>query len=238
LNEFHNLLEGIYTILEDKFWISPVNSIRKAENKIFQMIIAEKIGFEIPESLITTLKSEAISFIRSQKDDCIIKAIKTGFIENKKYPKIIFTNNISKNILSSLDRIKYCPTYFQKRVEKSYDLRVTVVGKVVFPAKIDSQSFEETKTDWRKGENAFLNFEALNLHETIKTKCIDLTKALNLQFSAIDLVVDINNKIEFLEINPNGQWAWIEKRLDYNISGELSNLLIKSGSNNEAIQYS
>ena len=30
----------------------------------------------------------------------------------------------------------------------------------------------------------------------------------------------------FLEVNPNGQWQWLEKILNLNISGEIINYLI------------
>jgi len=57
------MLEGIYKILRDRFWISPVASIREAENKIYQLLVARDIGFEIPRSLITTLQKNAEAFL-------------------------------------------------------------------------------------------------------------------------------------------------------------------------------
>jgi len=50
-------------------------------------------------------------------------------------------------------------------------------------------------------------------------------KFLNLNFGAIDLILNEYGEYVFLEINPNGQWAWIEKLLDFNISGAIVNLL-------------
>ena len=58
--------------------------------------------------------------------------------------------------------------------------------------------------------------------------CLKLTKKLELNFSAIDLILDKNKDYIFLEINPNGQWAWIEKRLGYNISCEIIKLLMEN----------
>jgi len=37
--------------------------------------------------------------------------------------------------------------------------------------------------------------------------------------------LDKNSNFIFLEINPNGQWAWIEKQTEYQISNEIVNLL-------------
>jgi MvdD pre-ATP grasp domain len=51
LREITYTLEGLYSILFERFWISPVFSIRKAENKIYQLILAKQLGFMIPKSI-------------------------------------------------------------------------------------------------------------------------------------------------------------------------------------------
>jgi glutathione synthase/RimK-type ligase-like ATP-grasp enzyme len=50
------------------------------------------------------------------------------------------------------------------------------------------------------------------LPETVVAACIEVTAALGLRFSAIDLIQDRDGAYWFLEANPNGQWAWIENR--------------------------
>ena len=54
---------------------------------------------------------------------------------------------------------------------------------------------------------------------------LSLLKTLNLRFGAIDFILDKKGNYIFLEINPNGQWAWIEKQTGYEISNEITNLL-------------
>jgi glutathione synthase/RimK-type ligase-like ATP-grasp enzyme len=49
---------------------------------------------------------------------------------------------------------------------------------------------------------------------------------LNLRFGAIDFILDESGEYVFLEINPNGQWAWIERKTGYKISSEIVNLLV------------
>lgn len=43
---------------------------------------------------------------------------------------------------------------------------------------------------------------------------------------AIDMIVTPNGKHYFLEINANGQWAWIETIAEQQISLEIAHLLI------------
>jgi hypothetical protein len=226
--EHYYTLEGIYKILADKYWINDIYAIREAENKVFQLRLAKQIGFEIPESIVTSIPEKASRFIDFH-EECIVKPLKTGLIEDTNSQKYIFTTQLTKNDIFPLERIKYCPTLIQRKIDKAYDIRVTVVGDKIFPARINSQVYEETKVDWRRGDRIDLRYDILELHRSINEMCILLTKSLKLHFSAIDLVMDNNGKIFFLEINPNGQWAWIEKRLGYDISGEIINLLKMGG---------
>lgn len=222
LNEISNYLEGLYKILENAFWISPVFAIRQAESKIYQLQVAKKMGFNISPSLITNNEIIAEKFL--EKFESIIKPIKTGFIEDKGNEKIIFTTLF--NDKSELHRIKVCPTYFQKFIHKKADIRVTVIGNKVFSAQILSQEHEETKIDWRKAERLKLIYQKIELPKELSKLCVELTKKLGLNFGAIDFVKDELGNYIFLEINPNGQWAWIERQLDYNLSYEVSKLLI------------
>ncbi len=227
LKEIAYTLEGLYKILIDKFWISPVFSIREAENKIYQLLLAEKLGFTIPNSIITNEKQCAELFI-SENDENIIKPIKTGAIDEQGNERVIFTSNFNTDQMGSLNRISFCPTYFQEKIEKKADLRVTVVGDKLFAVKINSQLHLESRTDWRKGSE-YVVYEEFDLRSEVQRKCLELTKALNLNFGAIDLVIDQKDNYIFLEINPNGQWAWLEEKLSLPISDQIIELLKKAG---------
>ena len=55
-------------------------------------------------------------------------------------------------------------------------------------------------------------------------------KDLGLCFGAIDMILTPKNEYVFLEVNPNGQWGWIEELTRVPISSAVANLLIKAGS--------
>ena len=59
------------------------------------------------------------------------------------------------------------------------------------------------------------------LPEEIATACQRLMKALNLRFGAVDLVLAPNGQYYFLEINPNGQWLWLEDKLGFPITNKI-----------------
>lgn len=216
-------LEGIYSILHNAFWISPVWAIRKAENKIQQLIIAERLGFNVPSSVVSDIPQHVNDFLSQHANDCIIKPIHTGHVEDAVAPRVVFTNLL--DFSPSDEQIRVTPNYLQKQIHKNYDIRVTVVGEKVFAARITSQQTEETIVDWRKGEQ-LLKHEEINLPEEVKSKCISLVQCLGLQYGAIDLILDTKGNYIFLEINPNGQWAWIENLTHLPISQEIAKQLI------------
>lgn len=227
-NELFYTLEGLYKLLDGAFWLNNVRDIRNSENKIYQLLIAQKIGLAIPNSIITNNKERALAFYETQ-NDCIIKPIKSGLVmANEKEEGVIFTNKIKLDV-NNAERIEASPIYLQQHIEKKGDIRITIVGKEIFPAFIHSQDFDASKTDWRRANHP-LGHSHINIPDSIKDLCLRLTKELNLNFAAIDFILDTQENFIFLEINPNGQWAWIEKRLNYNISESIANLLLEKAS--------
>jgi glutathione synthase/RimK-type ligase-like ATP-grasp enzyme len=224
-SEFYYFIEGIYCQLEESFWISSIHSIRRAENKLHQLKVANKLGFTIPETLITTEPNIATDFIRKLEYFTVIKAINVGFIDDPTEPRIIFTSGFGKNELEFINEVSYCPTLFQKRIKKRSDLRITVVGKKCFSASISTNEESSSIIDWRKEDHSKLIYKEYGLQASISKMCVKLVEELGLQFGAIDLVEDEEGRFFFLEINPNGQWAWIEKRLNLDISGAIVSLL-------------
>lgn len=221
-NEFYYTLEGLYKILKDLYWISPIYAIREAENKIYQLELARAIGFSIPDSIVTNIYSDSLEFYNRNDTNCIVKPIKSGLIEDKDAPKVVFTNQLKER--PQKEQIEFSPNLFQTHIKKLYDVRVTMVGEKAFAVLIDSQKNADTLVDWRKGECP-LKHTKIELPDRILKQCISLLKTLNLRFGAIDFILDTNGNFIFLEINPNGQWAWIEKQTGYEISKEIVNLL-------------
>lgn len=221
-NEFYYTLEGLYKILKDLYWVSPIYAIREAENKIYQLELAKSIGFSIPNSIITNIYADALDFYNRNDTNCVVKPIKSGLIDDKDSPKVVFTNQLKGSLPK--EQVELSPNFFQAHIKKLYDVRVTMVGEKSFAVLIDSQNNTETLVDWRRGEYP-LKHTKIELPDKILKQCITLLKILNLRFGAIDFILDTTGNFTFLEINPNGQWAWIEKRTGYEISNEIVNLL-------------
>ena len=90
--EHNQFLEGLYKLLRNAYWISPIDAIKRAENKIYQLSLAQELGFAIPESLIT---NEAADFRKFCHDkECIVKPIMSGQIGWPEMHEVVFTSSL------------------------------------------------------------------------------------------------------------------------------------------------
>lgn len=221
LNETDSFLKNLYSSLPAK-WLSQPDSVYKAENKFLQLKTAQQIGFLIPETIITNSKSELKEFFNQNNENIIIKPISQTRIQYNESAAFIFTNPVTKKVIEEIEKYDLTPCIFQQNISKEYEVRATVVRDEVFAAAVYSQEDNETKTDWRKKK---LKFVETTLPNEIKQLCVQLLKKLNLEFGAIDLIKTPEGKYVFLEINPNGQWAWIENQTGQKISEAIINFL-------------
>lgn len=220
------IFEGLYKVLRKKYWLNNVYSIREAENKIYQLQLAQEVGFKIPLSVISN-QSERVNEVRADcEDDCIIKPIKSGNMKDISSPKVVFTTKLKGD--QDLERIESFPVFIQDNIRKQFDLRIIVIGNEIFAAQIHSQNNKDSEVDWRRGQQ-ILEHRNHELPVEVGKMCIELTRKLSLNYSAIDMILDEHGDYIFLEINPNGQWAWLEKRLGFPLSKKIVDLLIEGG---------
>lgn len=221
LNEIDAFMGNLFSILDAK-WISLPSAVYLAENKLLQLKLASKLGFKIPATLVTTDKESLKKFFHSHPQ-IIIKPLSRTRMDGSDGAEFIFTNRLEANHLDNISKLDLTPCLFQEEIEKSIELRVTVVGNKTFTAKVESQLDEETKIDWRRKKLEFIIFE---LPSEIHELCVKLVKEMDLSFGAIDLILSPDGTYTFLEVNPNGQWVWIEIETGLKISDALIEHLI------------
>ena len=189
---------------------------------MFQLMRAKEIGFTIPETLVTNDRQKLKSFYLSKRNGLVIKPLNQNRVIDGEHQKLIFTNRLTDHQVNNLEDFDLTPAIFQEWVPKQYELRVTVVGDSVFSAAVESQKDIETVVDWRRKK---LPFKKYQLPKEVEGKCVELVRSLNLSFGAIDLIRAESGDYFFLEINPNGQWVWIETETELPISDSIIGFL-------------
>lgn len=103
---------------------------------------------------------------------------------------------------------------------------MTVVGDAVFAATIEVENRHPTEVGWRRVEAARLRYGTYDLPNPIASQCVALLTTLGLQFGALDFLRTSSGELVFLEINPSGQWGWIERAVGHPISRTIANALL------------
>src|SRR3989338_774874 len=209
------------------FVLSHYDNIVKANYKLLQLIAASKIGFHIPETLVSSDVKEIKSFIDSYDKTVIMKTLGKPFVEVGNKKKIFYTYMLTAKQFSDYykDKVIDFPLLVQEEIKKKIELRITVVGNRIFACAIDSQSLAHSKVDWRMADPYKLKHEMINLPSEVERCCFEICRSFGLQFSAIDMAITPKGDYVFFEINPNGQYLWIEDITKAPISSALADLL-------------
>ncbi len=205
----------------------PLN-IQQAESKVYQLSVAKALGLRIPNTIISNDAQEVRDFYKSTPQGIVAKPLRLGYFDYGDRQTSVYTNQVNWPDLADDISIKVAPVIYQELIQKQYDIRVTVVGDQVFAAAIDSQINPTAMIDWRKSDADNLPHHRHKLPPEIEQACINLLVKLGLQYGAIDFALTPDDEYVFLEINPNGQWAWIEDKLQLPISEAIATWLFSN----------
>ncbi len=206
---------SLTSFLRQDIWLNDYYRSLEAENKPYQLKIARNVGFKIPDTLITTNPDRATKFWQRCEKQMVIKAL--AFSPFPK--KVVFTNQMTDQLMAEISRIKSSPVILQKLIPGKQEYRITVVGNEVYTAAIQSNS----PVDWRRG---LVSATPAELPLDLQNRCVEIVKTLGLRFGCIDMIQDENGDYYFLEINPNGQWRFVEEQAGLPIGESIARLLV------------
>ncbi len=223
--QFDEMGRALWTLLSHKKWINDSWTAFAAENKIYQLCVAVECGFTVPNTLITSSPDQVRDFFETHSRDIIVKL----FAASPILDHVVYTNRVKPEQMDNIDSVRFSPSIFQANIPKGYELRITVVGDRIFPVKILSQQDEETAVDWRRKPklNDFdVKMEPTVLPEEVVSKIFSFMKKMELKYGCIDMIVTPSGEYIFLEVNPNGQWYFVQLRTNMEIAKAIADLLI------------
>ncbi|MCK5149514.1 hypothetical protein KAJ87_01145 [Candidatus Pacearchaeota archaeon] len=192
-----------------------------ANNKIDQLKFASG-KIKIPDTIVTNDPSCVEEFYEKHKGNICFKLQKGTVIDEK----FIYTNKVTKEQLKNVDLVSKHPCLFQEYVDKEFEVRVVATDKNITGIAIDSQNSEISKIDFRRYDFDNVKYEHINLPDNVKGFCSSLLKNYGLHFGALDFIYSKERGYVFLELNPNGQWLWLEETSGYNLTKEVAENLI------------
>jgi glutathione synthase/RimK-type ligase-like ATP-grasp enzyme len=205
----------------ETLWVSHPFKLRRGEVKALQLAEASKAGLKIPRTLISNDPAQAATFVDALGDtECAIKPLIAVGVTDEQGYRLPLTTTLPPG--HSLESVALAPTMLQPYVDKAFELRCVVIGEKIFSAKMDSQADEKSRIDWRGGDP---EHEIFALPEEVEASIHRLMDSFGLNFASLDMIVTPEGEYVFLELNPNGQWLWLELELGLPLVESMADLL-------------
>ncbi len=217
---------GILRSLKGVLWMNDLDAHRAANFKPVQLQLASQLGLRVPRSLITNDPDAVRQFYQETNGNLIYKTLHGGAIAGGgKISHAIYTSRVTEASLEHLERVRLTAHYFQVEIEKFLELRVTVIGNQVLAVAIESQQCEATRMDWR-ASFPDLRFAPYTLPRPVEEQCRTLVRMLGLTYGALDFILTPDGEHIFLEINPGGQYEFLEQATHLPFSATIAETLI------------
>lgn len=207
---------ALRTIPADRFVNHP-DANRRAERKPLMLQAAARSGLSVPPWLVTNDGRTARRFVETQ-GATIVKALVAGRIDHR---RSLWTTQVQLDDLAGFGPEPYL---LQRFVPRAFDVRVTVFDQECVAVRIDADD-PTAITDWRQASADAIAYSPCELPPREERALQTLVEAHNLRFAAADFAVDATGSWWFLEINPNGQWAWLEERTNVDLTARLVRML-------------
>lgn len=219
-------IESSYTLvamlrsLEDRYWMNPLQAQWNSDNRLVQAQLARSLGWLVPETLVTNEPSAAKAFLR-QHGHLISKHISGGG-PYERADRSLLTQSITLDDEDKLDHVAWCPTLLQRAIHKSVEMRAVVVDGKVFVGGIEPHRDERSQVDGRLWVLTDMRFARMAISTELEQRILSLVRAMGLTYGAMDLLVDPVGDVYFLEVNPSGQWGFIEKATGHPITETIA----------------
>lgn len=214
-------LGGLLAALECT-WLNHPRRNATAGVKPVALATAARCGLSIPETLITNDPGEARAFIENLPGHvAAYKALGTeapSDIDGEPYA--LWTTQVRASEIT--DGVSLTAHQFQEWIPKAYDIRLTSVAGQIFAAKIHSSS-EAARIDIRTDYDSH-TYEPCAVPHPVAAGVRKLLDIFGLHYAALDFLVDRSGEWHLIDVNPNGQWAFIPE-LRTPITHALADLL-------------
>lgn len=213
LDEWSESLEGFFAHIPRDRWMNHPAKNSLSSRKLEQLTTAQRVGFTIPDTIATQDSAILRRFFREHNGSVIVKPLGRAYIERPdgECDSIIFTNPVRECDLENLNDLAQCPTLFQQSVRKISDVRITVVDNQIHAVELTAKDGDgRQRCDIRRNNMMDVAYRAISLPNEVTNALQQLVSYYGLRFAAIDMAVGEDDQWYFFEVNPNGQWAWLD----------------------------
>jgi glutathione synthase/RimK-type ligase-like ATP-grasp enzyme len=213
--------QAVYGILDglDAAWINPRAADDTAHHKPWQWSVARSVGLAMPRTLVTNRPEDARRFIeRVGLGKVVFKAFLAS-LDAWRETRLVLAEDLER-----IELVRLAPVIFQEYVD-GVDLRITIVGDQLFPCAIDARR-TRYPYDMRMVVGD-AEVAPTTLPDGVRDGLLRLMARLGLRYGAVDMRRTDAGDHLFLEVNPAGQWHFVEHRTGLPISEAMADELAR-----------
>jgi glutathione synthase/RimK-type ligase-like ATP-grasp enzyme len=218
-SECRDAFHGVLSALNIS-WLNQPSALADAELKVRQLTAAEHLGIRTPPTLVTNVSSHAEDFCAVHKR-VVAKPIRYGLVASEPDAVVAWVTEVSPQDLRALEGP---PIILQKLISARVHLRAVTVGDGCFVCALPAHG----AVDWRQCIDNHSRFHVADsaVADRLTPLALQMASELKLSYSSQDWILDAGNDLNFLEANPNGQWAFLDCLFEPSISEVVADYLV------------
>jgi glutathione synthase/RimK-type ligase-like ATP-grasp enzyme len=212
-NDWWAFFKGLLLTAHRGEWISHPEATERASLKIWQLQVAAECGFRVPRTLASNDPYEVRQFLSDLGCPAIVKPIMGTRL------KQLFTQFVDIDRLDD-DNIRIVPALYQEFIPGDMHLRANVFGWSVYAASIATSAL-----DWRR--NLDVPVSKYTVDPALEHRLIDALRTMDLAMGIVDLKLLPSGEPVWLEVNPQGQFLFLENLSHQNLLFKFADFLIE-----------
>jgi hypothetical protein len=178
-------------------------------NKMHQLRVAANI-FRVPPTLFSTRLDRHLP----DWQHTVTKSLTGGSLGDR----TLFTTLVDPRRLDPA-----YPWLVQQYVEARYDITVVFIRGQLFSFRLD-RDFLDDSVDFRAPEDGttWKAWQYCDMPEDVEAAVLVFMKRLRLDYGRLDFLMTEDEEIYFCEVNPNGQFAWLDPQNSVNLLGTIA----------------
>jgi hypothetical protein len=197
-------------------WLTTLDALLAAEDKLFQLHTARHLGIPIPSTIIASDPSVVTARLG---EHFVVKPLSGGYYVSSTGPRVVFASALRDNeaeLLSFAD----APFLAQERIATIKHLRVVTVRSRAWVCALGA---EGRPLDWRQQEEAHFAWTVAD-DEEVRGRALALSSALGSGYSSQDWI-RTDDEAYFLDLNPGGQWLFLPHEVASEVTRAIASYL-------------
>jgi hypothetical protein len=198
-------------------WLTDLDDLIRAENKLVQALAATQLGIATPETIVTNDPGE---LKETFPDEFIIKPLGPGHFYEDGEARVVYSNVLRRDS-PELTSLGGAPFLAQRRLRARRHLRVVTVRRQLWAASIEG---DDWPVDWREAPAAHSAFVPTEPPADVMRGATALAEHLNLGYSSQDWLL-CEDGCYAVDVNPAGQWLFLPEPIASSVANAIAEWL-------------